>query len=238
MTLSNLQMRILGPLMYNPTVFTSSLIDSPNDGKSSHRYSLIHVVNLVALALLTIFTWAFLLTIAFRFMFNTVATQSVNLKATWVPLVQEPFFRIPTYIRFKLENVMNYDAHVISVVGLIEFLLGFYATLRNRSAIQWHTIIVALTPDFLVQGLVGAAFFFNQDTVDNKHWFFINVEQPKTYHLFTTLAGLRDLFDHYPSFKAALGEATKDDTSLRVGTHDYSTLTNREKSGDFYIAKE
>ncbi len=47
-------------------------------------------------------------------------------------------------------------------------------------------------------------------------------EQPKPYHLFTTLA--RDLSDRYPSFKTALGRAVKDNSSLRVGSRDYRTL--------------
>ncbi len=53
---------------------------------------------------------------------------------------------------------------------------------------------------------------------------FLRKEQSKreAYHLFTTLA--RDLSDRYPSFKAALGEVIKDDSSLRVGTRDYPTL--------------
>ena len=44
----------------------------------------------------------------------------------------------------------------------------------------------------------------------------------KAYHLFTTLA--RDLADHYPSFKIALGKAVKDNTALRVSARDYDTL--------------
>ncbi|KAH9055471.1 hypothetical protein EDB87DRAFT_1551925, partial [Lactarius vividus] len=40
--------------------------------------------------------------------------------------------------------------------------------------------------------------------------------------LFTTLA--RDLSDHYPSFKAALGNVVKDNSSLRAGACDYGTL--------------
>ncbi len=53
---------------------------------------------------------------------------------------------------------------------------------------------------------------------------FFRKEQSKreAYHLFTTLA--RDLSDRYPSFKVALGEVIKDNTSLRVGTRDYPTL--------------
>jgi hypothetical protein len=41
-------------------------------------------------------------------------------------------------------------------------------------------------------------------------------------HLITTLA--RDLADRHPSFKIALGNAVKDNTSLRVGTRNYRTL--------------
>src|SRR6266702_3222155 len=53
---------------------------------------------------------------------------------------------------------------------------------------------------------------------------FLRKEQSRreAYHLFTTLA--RDLSDRYPSFRAALGEVIKDNSSLRVGTRDYPTL--------------
>jgi NACHT domain len=53
---------------------------------------------------------------------------------------------------------------------------------------------------------------------------FIRREQSvrEAYQLFTTLA--RDLADHYPSFKIALGNVVKDSTALRVGTRDYETL--------------
>ena len=53
---------------------------------------------------------------------------------------------------------------------------------------------------------------------------FLRKEQSRhvAYHLFTTLA--RGLSDRYPSFKAALGEVIKDNSSLRVGTRDYPTL--------------
>ncbi|KAH9032639.1 Na+ dependent nucleoside transporter C-terminus-domain-containing protein [Lactarius hengduanensis] len=214
------------------------VVDSADDSESSRRHSLVRVVSLVALALLilgwwissliihetrhrwivqSIFAWAFLLIIAFRFIPNSVVTRPVE--AVWVPVVQEPFFRIPKYIRyamgwlsiaalvlgsafgFKLENGTKYGDRAISVAGLVLFQLGFYATSRNRSAIQWRTVIVGLfvqqaialfvlksgagfhlfkwlatlASDFLAQGLVGAAFFFDQDTVDNKHWFFVNV---------------------------------------------------------------
>ena len=56
---------------------------------------------------------------------------------------------------------------------------------------------------------------------------FIRKEQSKggAYHLFTNLA--RDLADRYPLFKAALGKAIKDNTSLRSSTRDYATLFQR-----------
>jgi hypothetical protein len=52
---------------------------------------------------------------------------------------------------------------------------------------------------------------------------FVRKEQSKdeAYQLFTTLA--RDLADHHPTFKHALGRVIKDDSSLR-STRDYRTL--------------
>jgi hypothetical protein len=56
---------------------------------------------------------------------------------------------------------------------------------------------------------------------------FVRKEKSKSeaYHLFTNLA--RDLADRYPLFKAALGKAIKDNTSLRRSTRDYATLFQR-----------
>lgn len=95
----------------------------------------------------------------------------------------------------------NYSDRAISVLGLVVFQFGFWATSKHRSHIEWRTVIVGLftqqaialfvlktgagfhmfrwianlASDFSNQGLVGAAFFFDQDTVETKHWFFINV---------------------------------------------------------------
>ena len=92
-----------------------------DEGEPPRRHSLVRVVTLVGLALLilgwwissitlhatrhrwivqTIFAWAFILIIAFRFIPNSVVTRPVE--AVWVPVVQEPFFRIPKYIRFAM----------------------------------------------------------------------------------------------------------------------------------------
>jgi NACHT domain len=55
---------------------------------------------------------------------------------------------------------------------------------------------------------------------------FLRKEHSKdeAYYLFTTLA--RDLSDHYPPFRLALGRAIKDDSSLR-SSRDYPTLFER-----------
>jgi CNT family concentrative nucleoside transporter len=39
------------------------------------------------------------------------------------------------------------------------------------SLFKW---IATAASDFLANGLVGAAFFWDQETVDTKHWFFVN----------------------------------------------------------------
>jgi hypothetical protein len=96
------------------------VVDSAFEGESSRRHSFVRVVGLVGLALLilgwwissitlqatrhrwvvqTIFAWAFILIIAFRFIPNSVTRP---FEAVWVSLVQEPFFRIPKYMRFAL----------------------------------------------------------------------------------------------------------------------------------------
>src|SRR6267142_100633 len=104
-------------------------------------------------------------------------------------------------IRALWSQGTNYGDRAISVLGLVVFQFGFWATSRHRSHIQWQTVMVGLfmqqtialfvlqsaagfhlfnwlatlATDFLNEGLVGAAFFFDQDTVNTKHWFFVNV---------------------------------------------------------------
>ncbi|KAG9220896.1 hypothetical protein CCMSSC00406_0002504 [Pleurotus cornucopiae] len=100
---------------------------------------------------------------------------------------------------FPLTGNTTYGDRAVSVSGLIVFQLGFIASSKKRSAIPWPTVIVGLfmqqaialfvlksgagfsifnwiatlASDFLNQGLVGAQFFFDADTID-KHWFFVN----------------------------------------------------------------
>ena len=86
------------------------------------------------------------------------------------------------------------------MLGLVVFQFGFWVTSKHRSHIQWRTVIVNLfmqkaialfvlksagfhlfhwianlASDFLDQALVGAALFFDQDPLNTKHWFFVDV---------------------------------------------------------------
>ncbi|KAI0279353.1 Na+ dependent nucleoside transporter C-terminus-domain-containing protein [Russula aff. rugulosa BPL654] len=154
----------------------------------------------------------------YRLQVHSQLSRHASVEAVWNPLVKKPFFALPKYVRygmgwlallaivlgsafgFKLENGTKYGDRAISVVGLLVFQFGFWATSKHRSYIQWRTVIVglffqqaialfvlksgagfhmfkwlaALASDFLDQGLVGAAFFFDQETVNTKHWFFVN----------------------------------------------------------------
>jgi hypothetical protein len=91
----------------------------------------------------------------------------------------------------------KYGDRAISVLGLVVFQFGFWATSKHRSYIQWRTVIVGLffqqaialfvlksgagfhmfkwlatlASDFLDQGLVGATFFFDQETVNTNTGF-------------------------------------------------------------------
>jgi len=60
------------------------------------------------------------------------------------------------------------------MVGL--FLQQAIALFVLKSGAGFHMFkwLSALASDFLAQGLVGAAFFFDQDTVNTKHWIFVN----------------------------------------------------------------
>ena len=60
------------------------------------------------------------------------------------------------------------------MVGL--FLQQAIALFVLKSGAGFHMFkwLSALASDFLAEGLVGAAFFFDQDTVNTKHWIFVN----------------------------------------------------------------
>ncbi|KAJ6603122.1 Na+ dependent nucleoside transporter C-terminus-domain-containing protein [Mycena sp. CBHHK59/15] len=159
----------------------------------------------------TLFAWFFILVIAFRYIPNSVVTKPVG--AVWMPLVQEPWYKLPYKVRLAvgwlcllgivfgsafgtnlssalgltgLQNT-NYGDRAISVLGLLIFQCGFFLSSTNRSAIPWPTVIVGLfiqqaialfvlksgagfsifkwiatlASDFLSEGLVGGAFFFD-----------------------------------------------------------------------------
>ncbi|TEB37527.1 hypothetical protein FA13DRAFT_1726638 [Coprinellus micaceus] len=108
----------------------------------------------------TLFAWAFILIIAFRFIPNTVVTRPVE--AVWVPLVEKPWYAIPyrgrlavgwlcllgivfgTAFGFPLENGSTYGDRAINVLGLFVFQVLFYLTSAHRSHVPWPTIIVGL----------------------------------------------------------------------------------------------
>ncbi|KAG6332602.1 hypothetical protein ID866_6480, partial [Astraeus odoratus] len=108
----------------------------------------------------TIFAWFFLLIIAFRFIPNSAVTRPVA--AIWVPVVQEPWYRIPRKFRlvigwvclvafvfgsafgFPLSANDDYRHRAISVLGLVVFQCGFYLSSTSRSAIYWPTVITGL----------------------------------------------------------------------------------------------
>ncbi|TFY83366.1 hypothetical protein EWM64_g651 [Hericium alpestre] len=164
----------------------------------------------------TFWAWFFVLVIAFRFIPTSIFSRPVE--AVWMPLVQKPFFALPRIVRwamgwlsllsivfgsafgFKPTNVgMNYGDRAISVLGLFVFQFCFWVSSRNRSKIEWRTVIVGLffqqvialfvlktdagfkifdwlailASDVLHEGLVGAVFFFSSDVIADK-WFFVN----------------------------------------------------------------
>ena len=111
------------------------------------------------------------------------------------------YFVIQSLIRVFSHQGTNYGDRAISVLGLFVIQFGFWATSKHRSHIQWQTVIVGLftqqavavfvlktgagyhafrwfanlASDFSNEGLAGATFFFDQDTVENKRWFFVNI---------------------------------------------------------------
>jgi len=164
----------------------------------------------------TLFAWAFILIIAFRYIPTSVVSHPIS--SVWNPVVQEPWYKLPYRTRlaigwlclvgivfgsaygFKLQPGTNFGDRTINVAGLFVFQFCLWATSKHRSHIPWPTVIVGLfmqqvialfvlktgagfsifkwiatlAGDFLGQALAGAAFFFDQDVVDNKHWFFVN----------------------------------------------------------------
>lgn len=60
------------------------------------------------------------------------------------------------------------------IVGLfIQQAIALFV-LKTGAGFSMFKWIATAASDFLSQGLVGAAFFFDQNIVDNNHWFFVN----------------------------------------------------------------
>jgi len=108
----------------------------------------------------TLFAWAFIIIIAFRFIPNSVVTKPVS--AIWIPVVQQPWYTLPYRIRlaigwlcllgivfgsafgFKLQANTNYGDRAISVLGLFIFQFCFWASSRKRSQVPWPTVVAGL----------------------------------------------------------------------------------------------
>ncbi|KZS98386.1 hypothetical protein SISNIDRAFT_435467 [Sistotremastrum niveocremeum HHB9708] len=163
----------------------------------------------------TVWAWFFILVVAFRFIPNSFVTRPVE--AVWRPLVSDPFFKLPYRLRlaagwscllaivlgsafgFPRPEGTRVTDRLVSVIGLLLFQFGFWATSQHRKHVPWPTVIVGLffqqvialfvlkstagfdifkwiatlAADFLNESAPAAAFFFDQDTI-NKHWFFVN----------------------------------------------------------------
>ncbi|KDQ57670.1 hypothetical protein JAAARDRAFT_69764 [Jaapia argillacea MUCL 33604] len=108
----------------------------------------------------TLFAWFFILVIAFRFIPASVVSRPVG--AVWIPLVQEPWFKMPRNVRlglgwlallgivfgsafgFPLQGNTTYGDRAISVLGLLVFQTCFWITSTKRREIPWPTVIVGL----------------------------------------------------------------------------------------------
>ncbi|KAJ3559468.1 hypothetical protein NP233_g11253 [Leucocoprinus birnbaumii] len=101
----------------------------------------------------TLFAWAFILIIAFRFIPNSLVSRPVG--GVWESLVQRPFYRLPYRVRlglgwmcllgivfgsafgFPLQANTTYSDRAISILGLFIFQTGFWISSSNRSEIPW-----------------------------------------------------------------------------------------------------
>ncbi|KXN87360.1 Solute carrier family 28 member 3 [Leucoagaricus sp. SymC.cos] len=108
----------------------------------------------------TLFAWAFIVIIVFRFIPNSVVSKPVA--ALWEPTIQRPFYKLPYRARlglgwlcliaivfgsafgFPLQANTTYGDRAISVLGLFIFQSGFWITSSNRQEIPWPTVIVGL----------------------------------------------------------------------------------------------
>lgn len=114
----------------------------------------------------TIFAWAFILIIAFRYIPNSIIARPVS--AVWLTTVQEPWYKLPYRTRlaigwlcllaivfgsafgFPLQPGTTFGDRAINVLGLLIFQAGFYITSTDRAEIPWPTVIVGL---FLQQAI-------------------------------------------------------------------------------------
>ena len=86
----------------------------------------------------------------------------------WVTAIYKPVMMIPEKLRLPLgaagtvavilvgtfvseESADNTRSNrAVSLFGLVVFIAAFYATSRNRKAIQWQTVIVGMLAQFIL----------------------------------------------------------------------------------------
>jgi CNT family concentrative nucleoside transporter len=110
------------------------------------------------------------LAISIRLLTLHVSTKYVTkpIAFVWVNAVNKPVELIPEKFRLPLgaagtvavilvgtfvsdESADNTRANrAVSLFGLLVFIGAFYATSRNRSAIQWQTVIVGMLAQFIL----------------------------------------------------------------------------------------
>lgn len=104
--------------------------------------------------------WFFIGLIFFQYVPTTVFSRPIE--AVWLKTVQEPFFRIPYYVRlaagwlallglvfgsaygFKLDSNTSYGQRTQGVFGLFVFQLILWIFSKSHRSVNWRTVIVGL----------------------------------------------------------------------------------------------
>ncbi|EHS64090.1 uncharacterized protein PGTG_20793 [Puccinia graminis f. sp. tritici CRL 75-36-700-3] len=164
----------------------------------------------------TFWTWLILLIIFFRWVPTKYVTRPIG--KTYMTLIGNPIMKSTNHrvrlsigwlillglwlgstFGIKLAQGSNYTGRLRSLVGVIVFQLGFWASSRTKSLIRWRTIIVGLilqqllalvvlkskagydffnwiakaATDLLDQGTKAGGFFFSSQVLEY-HWYFVN----------------------------------------------------------------
>ncbi|KIJ97698.1 hypothetical protein K443DRAFT_681333, partial [Laccaria amethystina LaAM-08-1] len=129
----------------------------------------------------TLFAWAFILIIAFRYTPNSVVAQPIS--AIWDPLVQRPWYKLPYRARLVVGwlcllaivfgSVFGFRGQLLETGLLLQQVVALFV-LKTDTGFSIFKWIATLASDFLNQAEAGATFFFDEDSI-SKHWFFVNI---------------------------------------------------------------